>query len=133
MYKYIDMLKKMNYMAINNGDIPVSCIILKDNLIISKAYNKKYKNNNPLDHAEIIAIKNACKKLKTTNLMDCTMLVTLKPCDMCKELIKEVRLKNVYYILDKNKKVNDTTNYIKINESEDYFAKELVSFFRDKR
>ena len=133
MYRYIDMLKKMNYMAINNGDIPVSCIILKDNLIISKAYNKKYKNNNPLDHAEIIAIKKACKKLKTTNLMDCTMLVTLKPCDMCKELIKEVRLKNVYYILDKNKKVNDTTNYIKINGSEDYFAKELVSFFRDKR
>ena len=82
MNNYINMLKKMNKIAKKNNDIPVSCIIFKENTIISKAYNKKYKNNNPLDHAEIIAIKKACKILKTTNLIDCTMLVTLKPCKM---------------------------------------------------
>ena len=130
---YIKILKKLNIKAKNNGDIPVSCIIFKENVIISKAYNKKYKNNNPLDHAEIIAIKNACKKLNTTNLIDCTMLVTLKPCKMCKELIKEVRLKQVYYILDNNKEINDTTKYHKISDSDSYFNKELIGFFRDKR
>ena len=133
MKKYIEMLKKFNIKSKNSGDIPVSAIIIKNNNIISKAYNKKYKDLNPLNHAEIIAIKQACKKLKTTNLIDCTMIVTLKPCSMCKELIKEVRLKNVYYILDNNKKINDTTNYYKINDSYDYFNKELIDFFKDKR
>ena len=133
MNNYIKLLIKMNNLAKNNGDIPVSCIIFKENKIISKAYNKKYKNNNPLDHAEIITIKKACKKLKTTNLIDCTMLVTLKPCDMCKELIKEVRLKKVFYILENNKTINDTTKYNKINDFEDYFNQELIGFFRDKR
>ena len=133
MNKYIEILKKMNKIAKNNNDIPVSCVIFKENKIISKGYNKKYKNNNPLDHAEIIAIKKACKVLKTTNLINCTMLVTLKPCSMCKELIKEVRLKKVYYILDNDKKINDTTKYFKINDSEEYFNKELIGFFQDKR
>ena len=133
MNNYIEILKKLNIKASNNGDIPVSAIILKDNKLVSKAYNKKYKNNNPLDHAEIIAIKKACKVLKTTNLIDCTLIVTLKPCNMCKELIKEVRLKKVYYILDNDKVVNDTTKYEKIEDSAEYFNKELISFFRDKR
>ena len=133
MDKYIKILKNLNNLAKNSGDIPVSCIIFKENKIISKGFNKKYKNSNPLDHAEIIAIKKACKKLNTTNLIDCTMLVTLKPCGMCRELIKEVRLKNVYYILDNDKKINDTTKYIKINDSNAYFNKELIDFFKDKR
>ena len=47
----------MNKKAIKNGDIPVSCVITKEGKIISSAYNKKYKNNNPFDHAEILAIK----------------------------------------------------------------------------
>ena len=133
MKKYIELLKKLNLKAKNNGEIPVSAIILKENKIIAKSYNQKYKNNNPLDHAEIIAIKKACKKLNTTNLIDCILITTLKPCGMCRELIKEVRLKEVYYILDNNKIINDTTKYIKIDYQNDYFYKELTEFFKDKR
>lgn len=133
MKKYIELLKKLNLRAKNNGEIPVSAIILKENKIIAKSYNQKYKNNNPLDHAEIIAIKKACKKLNTTNLIDCILITTLKPCGMCRELIKEVRLKEVYYILDNNKIINDTTKYIKIDYENDYFYKELTEFFKDKR
>ena len=98
MNQCIEILKKMNNKAKKNGDIPVSAIILKDNKIIAKAYNKKYKNNNPFDHAEVLAIKKACKKLKTSNLIDCEMIVSLKPCKMCYELINECRLKKVYFI-----------------------------------
>lgn len=133
MNKYINILKRLNDKAKNNGDIPVSAIILKDNKIIAKAYNKKYKNNNPFDHAEVLVIKKACKRLKTSNLIDCEMIVTLKPCNMCNELIKECRLKKVYYILDNNKVINNTTRYIKIDEESLYFKGELSDFFKNKR
>ena len=120
MNKYINILKRLNDKAKNNGDIPVSAIILKD-------------NNNPFDHAEVLVIKKACKRLKTSNLIDCEMIVTLKPCNMCNELIKECRLKKVYYILDNNKVINNTTRYIKIDEESLYFKGELSDFFKNKR
>ena len=133
MNQCIEILKKMNNTAKKNGDIPVSAIILKDNKIIAKAYNKKYKNNNPFDHAEVLAIKKACKKLKTSNLIDCEMIVSLKPCKMCYELINECRLKKVYFILDNNKIINNTTEYIKIDTESKYFQGELSNFFKNKR
>ena len=131
--KYINILKKLNLKAKDNGDIPVSAIIVRENKIIAKAYNKKVKNNNPLDHAEIIAIRKACKKLRTSNLIDCELYVSLKPCGMCKEIIKEARIKKVYYILDNDKIINDTTKYYKIEDDYQYFKKELSLFFEDKR
>ena len=131
--KYEKILTKLNKKALDNGDIPVSAIIVKDNKIISKAYNMKYKNNNPLDHAEVLAIKKACKKLKTTNLIDCELIVTLKPCGMCKEIIKESRIKKVHYFVDNFKVINDNTKYIKMKCENDYFSKELSEFFKDKR
>ncbi len=130
---YSDILRKLNIKAKKNGDIPVSALIIKNNKIIAKAYNKKIKNNNPLDHAEIIAIKKACNKLKTYNLNDCELYVTLKPCKMCEEVINECRLKKVYYYLDQNKIINNTINYIKLEDKNMYFFKEIKEFFKDKR
>ena len=130
---YSDILRKLNFKAKKNGDIPVSALIIKNNKIIAKAYNKKIKNNNPLDHAEIIKIKKACKKLKTYNLNDCELYVTLKPCKMCEEVINECRLKKVYYYLDQNKIINNTINYIKLEDKDMYFFKEIKEFFKDKR
>ena len=91
MVDIIKQLKIMNKKAIKNGDVPVSCIIIKNNKIISKAYNMRNKTKNPLDHAEIIAIKRASKKLNTYNLMECELFVTLYPCKMCLEIIKECK------------------------------------------
>ncbi len=129
MKKYIEILKKLNNKAKDNGDIPVSCIILKNGEIIAKAYNKRVRNLNPLDHAEIIAIKKASKKLNTYNLIGCEMIVTLKPCKMCEEIIKESKIKKVTYILDKNKNII----YKKIDDEYDYFLKEIKDFFVKKR
>jgi len=125
-------LIKLNEKAIKNGDIPVSCIITKNNQIISKSYNNKYKNNNPIGHAEINAIFKAVKKLKTVNLMDCEMYVTLKPCKMCTEVINEVRMKKVYYYLENTKIINNTCNFIKMNENE-VLKKQIKNFFVNKR
>ena len=133
MQNIIELLKIMNGKAIKNGDVPVSCVILKNNKIVSKAYNKKYKKNDPLQHAEIIAIKKACKKLKTYNLIDCIMITTLKPCKMCEEIIKESKIKSVYYILNKNKDVNNKIKYYKIDDENSYFENEIKNFFLNKR
>ena len=85
-------------------------------------------------HAEILCIRKAAKKLKTNNLNDCEMYCLLYPCGMCKEVIKEVRIKKVYYLLENNKVVNNNTNYIKLNSLEnDQLSKKISVFFRNKR
>ena len=132
--KIVNKLMINNKKAIINGDIPVSCIIMKEGKLISCEYNKKYKNNNPFDHAEILAIKKACKKLNTTNLSECEMYVTLFPCMMCQGAIIESRIKKVYYVLNKEKQINDTTQYEQtFAEEKNYFEKEIKDFFKDKR
>lgn len=131
---FINKLIELNQKALKNNDVPVSCLISKNNKIISYAYNKKIKNKDPFAHAEILAIRKAAKKLKTYNLSDCEIYVTLFPCKMCQEVINEARIKKVHYILNKNKDIVNTTKYIKIKtEQEIKFSKELSEFFYDKR
>ena len=113
-------------------DIPVSCLIVRNNKIISKAYNNKYKKNNIIGHAEINAIIKASKKLHRSNLNDCIMYVTLKPCKMCQSIIQESRMKKVFYYIENDKNINDTVNYIKL-ENNDLFKNKILNFFKDKR
>ena len=134
--KIVKELLKLCDKAENNGDIPISALIIKDDNIIAKAYNKKVINNDPLAHAEIIAIQKAAKKLNTYNLNDCILYCSLIPCDMCKEVIKEARIKEVYYIADNTKKVNNNTKYIKyaIDESiVNKYSEKIKKFFKKLR
>ena len=131
--KIYSILKAQNKKALKNDDVPVSCIIIYKNKIIVKAYNKRNKTKNPLDHAEIIAIKKASKILNTYNLSDCKLYCSLKPCKMCEEIIKESKIKKVYYILDKNKEVNNQIEYECIGDIDNFFQKELQNFFIEKR
>ena len=64
-------------------EIPVSAVIVKDNKIIAKAHNLKETKHDCTNHAEILAIKKACKKLNSWRLTGCTMYITLEPCSMC--------------------------------------------------
>ncbi len=130
----IEQLKKLNNIALKHGDVPVSCIIVKNNKIIAKEYNKRQKKNSPLAHAEILAIIKAAKRIKTWNLNDCELYVTLEPCEMCKSIINEARIKKVYYILSKTKKINDTVKYEQLDVADnDYFLNEIKEFFVNKR
>ena len=132
--KIVNKLKQLNKKAILNGDIPVSCIIIKNDKIIASAYNQKYKNNDPFNHAEIVAIRRACKKLNVTNLSECEMYVTLYPCMMCQGAIIESRLKKVYYILEQNKIINNNIQYEHtFDNCTRYFQEEIKTFFKDKR
>lgn len=134
MKKILKKLKSNNIKAIKNNDVPVSCIIIKNDTIVSTSYNKKKKKNNPLCHAEINAIIKAAKVTNSWNLNDCELYVTLEPCEMCKKVIEEARIKRVYYILDNTKKINNTTLYNKLNIPEEkYFEEEFKNFFENVR
>ena len=98
-------MEQENYMelALNEAkkaykieEIPVGAIIVKDGKVISRAYNQKETKNNPIAHAEILAIERASKKLGRWRLDDCDIYVTLEPCPMCAGAIIQARLKNLY-------------------------------------
>ena len=123
--------------SVKFGDIPVGAIIVKDGIIIGKGYNTREKDYNILGHAEINAIINASKKINNWNLSDSEMYVTLKPCSMCMEIIKQSRIKNVNYLLDKpdHKKEFYKTKFKKIDENDynDEYLKILQYFFKKLR
>ena len=128
--KYEKILFREVKKAYKNNNVPVSAIIVKDGKVIAKAHNMKNSTNISIAHAEIIAIKRACKKLKTWILSDCILYTTLKPCKMCEGAINESRISKVYYILDSNYHKNfvNNINYYKIADKISY-SKLLNTFF----
>lgn len=76
-------------------EIPVGAVIVKDGKIIARGHNLKETKNDTTNHAEIIAIRKASKKLKSWRLTGCTMYVTLEPCTMCAGALIQARLDKV--------------------------------------
>ena len=127
-------LNRLLLKAKNKNEVPVAALIVKKGKIISRAYNKRFNTNNPLNHAEIQCVLKASKKLRNWRLDDCDMYVTLKPCHMCSEIIKECRIKNIYYFASNDKIINSKTNFIYINNLFSNNYKQLLSnFFKNLR
>lgn len=82
--------------AYDKLEVPVGCVIVKDDKIISRGFNLKETKLDTTKHAEIIAIQKASKKLQSWRLLDCDMYVTLEPCSMCAGAIINSRIKNLY-------------------------------------
>lgn len=80
-----------------NGEIPVGAVIVKDGEVVAGAFNRKEELNDVTAHAEILAIREASKKLGRWRLDDCEMYVTLEPCPMCGWAIVNSRIKTVYF------------------------------------
>ena len=78
-------------------EVPIGCVIVKDDKIICRAHNMRENQQNPLGHAELIAINKASKKLKTWRLDGCELYVTLEPCIMCSGAIIQSRITKVYF------------------------------------
>ena len=76
-------------------EVPIGCVIVSDDKIIARGYNRRNTEGNTLAHAEISAIRKASKKLGDWRLEDCTMYVTLEPCQMCAGAIVQSRTKRV--------------------------------------
>ena len=81
--------------AASIGEVPIGCVIVRDGKIIARGYNRRKKDKNTLSHAEISAINKACKKTGDWRLEDCTMYVTLEPCQMCAGAIVQARIPRV--------------------------------------
>lgn len=135
--KYFEILINLAKKASKKAEVPISALIVCEDKIIAKAYNKRNKTKNIFDHAEIIAIKKASKRKKDWRLNDCDLYVTLKPCNMCSAAINQSQFKNVYYLVDKeeNKKEYYKTKYTKANirTQQDEYLSILKGFFEKKR
>lgn len=92
--------------AFKIDEVPIGCIIVKDNTIIGKGYNNKEKDSLVTSHAEIKAIEQASKSINNWRLIDCDVYVTLDPCPMCASAIKQSRIKTVYSALSNSDNLN---------------------------
>ncbi|MEG2350206.1 MAG: tRNA adenosine(34) deaminase TadA [Hungatella sp.] len=77
------------------GEVPIGCVVVYQERIIGRGYNRRMVDHSALSHAEILAIKKACKKMGDWRLEDCTMYVTLEPCPMCAGAIIQARIPRV--------------------------------------
>ena len=93
--KIADEMAKQNIMTNNGG--PFGAVVIKDNTIVGVGNNRVVGSNDPTAHAEVMAIRNACKNLNTYDLSGCTMITSCYPCPMCLSAIVWANIKEVYY------------------------------------
>ena len=93
--KYMRAALREAKKAYKLDEVPIGCVIVQNDKIIARGYNRRNTDKNTLAHAEISAIKKASKKTGDWRLEDCTMYVTLEPCQMCAGAIVQSRLKKV--------------------------------------
>ena len=136
--------------AAANGDIPVGAVIvynenkknikmcevakeakLDDGDIVAASYNRRNKDKNAISHAEVLAISKACKKIQDFRLEECTMYVTLEPCQMCAGAIVQSRLKRLV-IGARSKKSGSCGSIINILDNNEFNHKVKVDFLDDR-
>lgn len=93
--KYMKEALKQAGKAYALGEVPIGCVIVHEGKIIGRGYNRRNTDHTTLAHAEIRAIKKACRKLGDWRLEECTMYVTLEPCPMCAGAIVQARITRV--------------------------------------
>ena len=92
----IEALKEAELAALED-EVPIGCVVVKNDEIIARAHNQRDKTNNPLGHAEVLAIKKASEVLNDWQLVDAELYVTIEPCLMCAGAIIQSRIKKVVY------------------------------------
>lgn len=93
--KYMKEALKQAKKAYALGEVPIGCVIVYEDQVIARGYNRRNTDKNTLAHAEITAINRASKKLGDWRLEGCTLYVTLEPCQMCSGAIVQSRITNV--------------------------------------
>lgn len=83
--------------AAEQDEVPIGCVIVKNDIVISRGHNLREKKNDVTSHAEIEAIRKANKKLNDWQLVDCDLYVTIEPCLMCMGAICQSHIRNVYF------------------------------------
>lgn len=141
----LEALKEAEKSA-NFDEVPVGAVIVKDGKIIARGHNLREKSNDPTAHAEIVAIRKACKKLKSWRLEGCTIYVTIEPCSMCAGTLLWTRIQRIVYGASDPKggalgssynlfEVKNINHRVEITRGvlESKCASLMISFFRSKR
>ena len=111
-------------LALEAGEIPVGCIIVREGVIIGRGHNEKEGRRDPSAHAEVLAIRQACQWLNNWRLAGCQHYVTLEPCPMCASLITQSRIREVHVALHEVQSgalgtvldlTHDPLNHIRLN------------------
>jgi tRNA(adenine34) deaminase len=98
--QYMRMAIDQAYIAEENGDVPIGCVIVHENRVIARAYNQREQMGDPTAHAEIIALTQAAEAVGNWRLEGCTIYVTLEPCPMCAGALVLGRLDRLVYGMD---------------------------------
>ena len=94
---YIARALELGRQAMEEGEVPVGCVIVKDGVVVGEGRNRRETARTALGHAEIEAIHQACRTLGGWRLTGCTLYVTLEPCPMCAGAIVNARIPALYY------------------------------------
>ena len=131
---YFDEAIKESSKCKKYDDVPVGAIIVRNGKIIAKSHNTRTKSNKIIAHAEINAIIKANRKIKNYFLYDCDLYVTLEPCSMCRRVINNSRIRNVYYLMkkDESKKEYEKTTYQQVDSARLGIYSKIMKKFFDK-
>jgi len=94
---YMDEALEIAAAAMRAGEVPVGALVVRGGEIIARADNRTLRERDPTAHAEILALREAAKKLNTERLSDCDLYVTLEPCTMCAAAISFARIRRLYF------------------------------------
>ena len=134
--EYMQIALKQAQKAFDCDEVPVGAVVVNpvDGKIVAKGYNHCEHGGNAFAHAEIEAMRKACRKLKQNRLRDMVLYVTLEPCDMCKMIISEARIDNVYYLIEQGSITNkySKTIYEQMFDDTSVSYKELFNNFFNK-
>jgi tRNA(adenine34) deaminase len=83
--------------AAGNGEVPIGCVIVREGAVVAQAGNRTLTDRDPTAHAEILALREAARRLGSERLTDCDLYVTLEPCTMCAAAISIARIRRLYY------------------------------------
>jgi len=95
--KFMQIAMELAQKAFDEMETPIGALIVKNGQIISQAYNKREQEQDVTLHAEMIAIREACKALSSWRLDDCDLFVNLEPCIMCAGAIQQAKIRKVYF------------------------------------
>jgi tRNA(adenine34) deaminase len=143
---FTDLALEQARAAAAAGEVPVGCVIVRNNAVVAQAFNRTIADRDPTAHAEMLAIRAAAAALGSERLADCDLHVTLEPCAMCAAAISFARIRRLYYgaadpkggAVENGVRLFDAPTchhrpevYGGIGESE--AAALLTGFFRDRR
>ena len=132
---FIRLVLSQSKIAMEKGEIPVASVIIDpvDEKVVARSFNQEIALNDPTAHAEILSIRKACKKLNQKGLDGLTMITYLEPCDMCKEVIKSARIKEVRFIFSNQNPSRKTIKKILYKKLETNKENLVKIFFKRKR